>query len=259
MNHFKPAFRNLILLIIAVVLLGLTVPVFQEPQSSNSVFANGQPVFYPGYGTATIDGVIDEGEWSSADSLTLPMVGGDTALNGTFYVMQTGTVLYFGFSIDDDEYTQDPVGKYGIYGDMLSMDFDDNHNDVLFELGENKLAVFSYDPWLWDAYFLGGGESSDEDISDGGTTDGSGAASRNGDKNQFEIRFPLCSGDTGHDFCVQGGDVIGFRIEYQDAFANPIFDFDNMIYPGTEDFLSLALIEIQTYDPFRQYLPLLLR
>jgi len=53
------------------------------------VFASTQPVFYPGCGSANIDGNVDPNEWAAADSLLLPMANADTPLDGTFYVMQS--------------------------------------------------------------------------------------------------------------------------------------------------------------------------
>ncbi|MEA3327372.1 MAG: hypothetical protein U9R53_08700 [Chloroflexota bacterium] len=117
---------------------------------------------------------MDPNEWATADSLSLPMVNADTPLTGTFYVMQSGTDLYFGFTIDDDEYTQDPDGLFGIKGDMIALDFDDNNSGSLFEIGENKLGVFSYDPWFSDSFFYTVTGSSKSDIDDGGVTNGAG-------------------------------------------------------------------------------------
>lgn len=248
----KPVF----LTVISLVLLLLSTSAFQSNHFIQYVSANSQPLFHPGYGTATIDGYIDPVEWATADSLSLPMYSADTPLTGTFYVMQTATDLYFGFTIDDDEFTLDSVGKWGIYGDILTIDFDDNNNGTLFEAGENKFSVYSYDPWSWDAYFTGTGESSSEDTNGGGANNGTGMSARHADKNHFEARFPLCSGDTGFDFCLQPGDTLGFRLEYQDAYLAPEFSLDNMYYPGTEGFYSLALIE--TGD-FHIYLPLILK
>ena len=248
----KPVF----LTVITLVLLLLSTSAFQSNQFIQYVSANSQPLFHPGYGTATIDGYIDPVEWATAASLSLPMYSADTPLTGTFYVMQTATDLYFGFTIDDDEFTQDPVGKWGIYGDMIQISFDDNNNGTIFEAGENKLNVYSYDPWFRDAYFTGSGGSSSTDTNGGGASNGAGMSARHADKNHFEARFPLCSGDTGFDFCLQPGDTLGFWLEYYDAYLDSEFSFDNMFYPGTTGFYSLALIE--TGD-FHIYLPLILK
>jgi len=247
--------KTIFLITITLALLFLSTNAFQTTQSIQPVSAFFQPLFHPGYGTATIDGYVDPVEWATADSLSLPMLGGSGALTGTFYVMQSATDLYLGFTIDDDEYTQDPEGLYGIYGDLIMIDFDDNNNGILFEAGENKLHSYSYDPWFRDSHYTGIAESSQSDIDGGGASNGSGMSARHADKNHFEISFPLCSGDSGFDFCLQPGDTLGFRIEYIDAYKDPGFNYSAMFYPGTEVYDSLALI---TTGDFYTYLPLII-
>jgi len=138
---------------------------------------------------------------------------------------------------------------------LISFDFDDNNSGSLFEVGENKVIGYSYDPWIRDSYFYNTSGSSDDDINDAGVANGTASSARHGDKNHFEISFPLCSGDTSHDFCLQPGDIVGFRIIYYDAFNDTEFDYDPMFYPGTVDVYSLALIEIGL--PCNIYLPLI--
>ncbi len=140
---------------------------------------------------------------------------------------------------------------------MIAIAFDDNNSGSLYEIGENKVFGFSYDPRIRDSYFYNTTGSSNDDINDGGVANGTAFSARHGDKNHFEISFPLCSGDTGHDFCLQPGDIVGFQIEYFDAFNDTEFDYDTMFYPGTEDHLSLALIEIGL--PCSTYLPLIIK
>jgi len=256
MFHNKVRLTRLSVIAILIVMMLLFTNGNKSINSILTVSATTQPIFHPGCGTANIDGNVDPNEWYTADSLLLPMVNADTPLSGTFYVMQSGADLYLGFTINDDEITYDPVGKFGIKGDMLSFDFDDNNSGSLFEVGENKVSGYSYAPWIRDAFFNNTTGSSDEDINDGGVANGTASSARHGDKNHFEISFPLCSGDTGHDFCLQPGDIVGFRIEYDDAFFDgPEFDYDSMFYPGTEVFNSLALIEIGL--PCNTYLPLI--
>ena len=64
----------------------------------------------------------------------------------------------------------------------------------------------------------------------GGVSNGSGAAGRIGNLNHFELRHPLCSGDT-LDFCLHPGDVIGFRLEYLDAQGDGSFG-SSQLFPG---------------------------
>ncbi len=256
MFHSKFQFKYLLIPVILILFLP-SLLTLQTSQPMKSVFANSQPIFHPGYGTATIDGLIESTEWAAADSLSLPMFPSSSGLTGTFYVMQTAADLYFGFVIDDDEFTQDSVGSYGIYGDLIQFYFDDN-NSGTHDIGENKLNIYSYEPWFLDAYFYNESGSAAEDINDGGIANGSGYSTRTGEFNHFEASFPLCSGDTGHDFCLEPGDIIGFRIRYIDAFYDPAFAYTVVSYPGTVDHYSLALIEIEDYTTYL-FLPLILK
>ncbi|MEM3099468.1 MAG: hypothetical protein QXU32_12265 [Nitrososphaerales archaeon] len=53
--------------------------------------------------------------------------------------------------------------------------------------------------------------SDDTDV--GGSNDGDAAVRTDGIFNYFEFSHPLCSGDI-NDFCVSGGDIIGFKVSY---------------------------------------------
>lgn len=243
----KAQIKKFFTLLLSMLLLSLAV--LGTKPSPQPVYANTQPIFHPGYGIATIDGVIDPNEWATADSLSLPMQFGDSALTGTFYVMQTSTDLYMGFTIDDDEYTQDPVGKYGIKDDRIDIFFDGNNNGILYEIGEDVLIAYSQSPWFEDHFRYNMAGNYGLDINDGGMANGEGYSTRDNGLNHFEIRFPLCSIDIYHDFCLQSGDYLGFWIKYWDAHYNPAFDYDPMAYPGTETWESLALIYIGSGDP----------
>ncbi|MFN2304485.1 MAG: S-layer homology domain-containing protein, partial [Anaerolineales bacterium] len=105
-------------------------------------------------------------------------------------------------------------------------------------------SVYSYSPWFADSHFINTTGSTNLDINDGGMANGEGYSTRHSGKNHFELRFPLCSSDIYHDFCLYAGDTVGFRLEYIDAFMNPTFDFVPMFYPGAENYDPLALIEI---------------
>jgi len=249
----KAGIKKFLNLSFLLILLLLPLSALHPAHSLQPVFANAQPVFYPGPGAATIDGVIDPTEWATAASLSLPMQFGDTQLTGTFYVMQSSTDLYFGFTIDDDEYTQDPVGKYGIKDDKIDIFFDGNNNGILDEIGENVIIVHSQSPWLEDNFRYNVAGNYYQDINDGGIANGEGLSTRTNTMNHFEVRFPLCSSDTDHDFCLQTNDTLGFWIKYWDAFYDPAFDYDPMAYPGTETWDSLALIVIGTGGPIQSF------
>ena len=82
------------------------------------------------------------------------------------------------------------------------------------------------------AGFIGShlGERLISDGQGGGTEDGVAVASRLERLNHFEIRHPLCSGDS-RDLCVEPGGMVGFRLEYLDGQADGSFG-GTSYYPG---------------------------
>ncbi len=177
------------------------------------------------------------------------MDGSATGLTGTLYVMQDWENLYLGFIINDDELT---VGDwYGILGDTLEINFDDDNSGALYEVGENKITVDSVTPF-WDAHYVNtsGGSSVDTQ------QDGQGYLTRQGGTNHVELAFPLCSGDSD-DFCLTGGDVLGLQLQYNDydtLTAVPTPPPDGSRMPGLEDY-ELMTIEIQSFN--NTFLPLI--
>ena len=232
--------------VLCFLLIGLLW--IQPSLERSSVFADPAYEFQPGFGTATIDGYIDEEEWASADSHTLQMT--NTTMEGTLYVMEDGTNLYLGFEIDDDEFTLGSLN--GVYGDTLIFDFDDNNSGSLFEIGENKIVIFAANPWYLDGYFYNtdpGSSRSDIDAEPSGQTNGSASSARQGSYNHFELSFPLCSGDD-YDFCLSSGEILGLRIKYFDMYP----DGDGVaysvhFYPGSS-LTSLVTIEITSTNTF---------
>ena len=220
--------------------------------------AHASETYGPACGSANMDGVIEADEWSSAITQTFQMTPGGSAdpLTATLYVMNGGYYLYIGVTINDDEFT--PTGQYLPWGDGFRIDFDNDHSGSLFALYDDVLDINAGLPQFNDRHLYGGSvpSSSGLDVDYGGTSDGSGAASRVSNLNHFELRHPLCSGDA-LDFCLHPGDVIGFRIEYMDAEGDGSFG-GSQFYPGTED-TSTADIVIGacTVADFRVYLSLI--
>jgi len=241
--------RSVIFIVCCLILSSL----FLRPSTDlPAVHASMHYLFHPGFGTATIDGNVEVNEWANADTYTSAMYGSD--LTGTLHVMQSSTNLYLGFVVDDDELT---VGyKWGLTGDTLEIEFDDNNSGTLFEVGENKIAIMPGDPWLYDHYFINNtGSSEDDVIQPGGQANGEGYLTRQGDDNHFEVRFPLCSGDA-YDFCLSPGDIVGLRIKYSDMYEdNSTLEIITNVYPvsGNDE---LVTIEIMDYF-YNCYLPLI--
>jgi hypothetical protein len=185
--------------------------------------------FGPGCGKAVLDGYVNPVEWSTAATQTFQMVspGGADPFTATLYVMNSGHFLYLGITINDDEFST--VGEFLPQGDGFRIDFDNDHSGTLFALGDDVLSLAAGLPQFADSYIYAA-TSAQPDIAGGGTSDGTGAASRVGDLNHFELRHPLCSGDS-LDFCLHPGDTVGFRLEYLDAQANGSFG-SSQYFPG---------------------------
>jgi hypothetical protein len=226
-------------------------------QYQSPVWAESAHLFHPGIGEAVIDGSIGVGEWSEADAYTLQLSSASsTIFHGTLYVMQSSTDIYLAFNVNDDELTMGYI--YGLYGDTLIFDFDDNNSGSLYQENENQVTIFAADPGYADNYYyeVTGASQLDTTIA-GGTIDGQGDVDRHDFYNQYELRFPLCSGDE-KDFCLYPGDILGLRIQYCDVF--PIaegFDLDVYSYPNNLN-TSLVTIEIADVDTYT-YLPLILK
>jgi hypothetical protein len=154
----------------------------------------------------------------------------------TLYVMNSGNNLYMGITINDDEFTQ--AGTWLPQGDVFRIDFDNDHSGSLFALNDDVLNIAAGSPQFQDNYIVATDtSSSNPDVNGGGTSDGFGVASRVGNLNHYELRHPLCSGDT-LDFCLQPSDTVGFRLEYLDAQANGTFG-GSRFFPG-HDKTSIA-------------------
>jgi len=214
----------------------------------DSVSANDYPALAAGFGTATIDGVIDASEWAAADSVSVQMIFSSPTLNGSLSVMQDSTNLYLGFSVDDDELST--FYWYGFYGDTLEFNFDDNNSGMLYDVGENKVILGTHDPWIEDLHFIGTSGTAAYDPQ----TDGVGRTTRVGDENHYELSFPLCSGDA-NDFCLKPGDVVGVNLHYNDIYADGA---NPLAYLFPDEALD-ALVTITLMDFPSVYLPLIVR
>jgi len=98
--------------------------------------------------------------------------------------------------------------------DVCSFFFDNNHNGVGAENGDDCLVIWGIIPGSFgDHYFSGVAWISDAPA---GTTDGSGASSLSGGVHYFEFSHPLDTADDPHDFSLSLGDTVGFTTYYTD-------------------------------------------
>jgi len=158
-------------------------------------------------------------------------------LTASLYVMNSANNLYLRLTTDDDEFST--VGEFLSKGDDFRIDFDNDHGGTLFSLGDELLNSNAGLPQFGDLYIYDPvPASSDDDVDNGGTTDGNSIASRVNNKNHFEIEHP------------------GFRLEYLDAEANGDFG-GSYRFPGTSN-TSQADIVIADCT-FDSYIPIIMK
>lgn len=222
------------------------------------VVAHSGDVFGPACGVATIDGVIDQVEWSATTVQTITIANPGTTttpLTATLRVMNSANFLYLGFTVADDEFTT--VGQYLPVGDSVLVAFDNDHSGTLFALHDDVLVVSAGLPQFADNFIVGTPslKTNQLDASAGGTADGKGTAGRVGDWNHFEVKHPLCSGDV-LDFCLHPGQTVGFQLEYLDAEANGDYG-GSRFFPGAGNTSAADIVIGQCSIPdLFNYLPL---
>ncbi len=156
----------------------------------------------------TIDGTVAFGEWDAATSF--PVTFG--TLSGTAHVGRTATDFFFMLDVDD------PVNAATADTAL----YFDNGNDGTLAPGDDILGLNQGAPPL-DFFFETVSPTqltSRPDTAAGGTDDIAAVSGVSAGHHIVEYRHPLCSGDTGHDFCFlppawgQPPNAIGFTIVY---------------------------------------------
>ena len=154
----------------------------------------------------TLDGDIGASEWQNAASASFTITIGGNPYAGTFYVMNDATNLYVAIKIADDDFNVDQDGVAVYF---------DNDNDGTFEAGDDGIMLMAGASGFVDRFFqppmMGA-----LDITDGGTTDGSGACATHAGYNHFELSHPLDSADNAHDFSLSPMSTVGFTTLYAD-------------------------------------------
>jgi hypothetical protein len=164
----------------------------------------------------TLDGVIGDGEYDGAATLTfnadLP-AGGTTPV--TVYITHDKTYMYLAVTFDR--------GSAFHLNDVIAFAFD-NDNDGVREDGDDIVLTDPTDPAFVvhpgaDYYFLNGGAANQSDIfplSDGGTIDVSSVFGVSGNTGVFEFRHDLNSADDAHDFSIDPipmAETVGVLVE----------------------------------------------
>ncbi len=146
-----------------------------------------------------IDGILSPYEWSSAGTLPFTIQN----VSGILYVMHDSTFLYVAAVISD--------ATSGLNSFQLIFD---NNNDGVAELGDDALVVNLGTNSGGDDYF-NGTCCYLFDYTDGGFSDITSFGRHANNQATFELKHPLCSSDTAHDFCLAPRSIVGFNIVYQ--------------------------------------------
>ncbi len=209
------SFRKKYFSILSVVLLMFAAawPILH----ASVVWAHSGGVLGPAWTSTppTIDGIIDAGEWSSADTEAFTIA---TSYAGTLYVMNDDTNVYLALSITDDDWGTDLNTR-----DFVLIFFDNDHDGYGPELGDDAIGfittgVTSPDLgfiYLIDQFWRPQSGFTWDALYDG-TDDGEAAGTFNGTYNLFEISHPLNDVDDDHDFSLFFGDTVGFSMIYAD-------------------------------------------
>jgi Tol biopolymer transport system component len=173
----------------------------------------------------TIDGFVAPGEWSDTPSYDVTFAG----LSGTARFKHDAQFLYAALTVTDPDFTSNSMGIF----------FDDDHDGVK-DAGEDTVLAFA-SPFSFGAdYFYAtsgpsGATHYPDDGTDattppgGGTSDITGAGEVAGSEVTFELKHPLCSADTVHDFCLDPGNTVGLDLMY-------VIPPTGFLYPGASAF-----------------------
>lgn len=153
----------------------------------------------------TINGEIVTSEWERAASASFTITIGGNPYSATFYVMNDATTLYIAMKIADDDFNPDADGVAVYF---------DNDNDGSFEAGDDGILLVAGATGFVDRFHQP--PMMALDITDGGTTDGSGACAAHAGYNHFELSHPLNSTDDAHDFSLGPMSTVGFTTLYAD-------------------------------------------
>ncbi len=193
----------------------------------------------------TIDGIIDtDFEWAGAAGSVFVSTGG---VEGVFYVMNDDSNVYMAVRTTDSTLSQDTNGT-----DSLWIYFDNDDDGVGPEVGDDMVGWFGYQSQGFRDGYSEGTYSWHSDTDDGGTSDGSAAATNDGTYNYFEISHPLDTADDTHDFSLSIGETIGFMIRFT------VDGIDRGWWPSSYPATLRARLEVIPEFPILTFLSLFL-
>jgi uncharacterized repeat protein (TIGR01451 family) len=235
---------NKLVRIFTVLFLGLLiVPATHFAESHSGVSLAGS-------GTATIDGIMGQGEWDNAGYLNFPVnVGGGETTPGTFFVMNDAINLYLALLV------QKP--SFDVYFSSFSIEFNNEHNG---EVSEGDDGITLNPPGEFgDVYRTllppcppGGIWCGLSDVYNGGSNDGGGWVEASESIIVYEMYHPLDSLDDAHDFSLAAGDIVGWFlgmtvfIDSEIAYTYFPFGYGDIIITPAAD---LAVSQDDLIDP----------
>lgn len=197
---------------------------------TTSANAHAPDVVLSAEGAAVIDGAFVNGqipsEWPQPAPLGLgislpPGLGGGTTAGG-LWAMNDANNLYLAVVVQSE-----------LAGSSVAVTFDNDHDGILFELGDDELVVSSdgaSSSFLDNFNACAGALCSELDVTAGGASDGEGAAGWNGVLSLYEFSHPLNDADNAHDFSLAAGDTVGFGLTITLCNQGCVKTF----YPGGE-------------------------
>jgi len=191
----------------------------------------------PGYGTATVDGIIGANEWQCAQpvNFTANLSGGSAP--ATLYYMNDGANLYLAVKVQRN--VNDKINT-------LQFNFDNNASapaSGIAEAGDDILIEDGGANLFSDNYLTSKCVNSSQstcgatDASGGGAANGAGATQWQGGYRMYEIKHPLNSGDTAHDFIRAAGQQLGFFLTLQQGSGAQ----GNTQWPGFRSYLKITI------------------
>jgi parallel beta-helix repeat protein len=170
--------------------------------------------------TPTVDGALSPGEWDDAATEIFSLSTPEEHYC-ILYVKNDEQNLYFALTIKAEEFN--PFPPEGGPCDYVSIQFDNDHDGFMWEVGDDCLFLRGDGGFIYDGFFRpDGGWGPDETY--GGTNDIVGAVNHSnptgiGDYT-FECLHPLNTTDDAYDFSLSFGNIVGFQINYCDG-ASP--------------------------------------
>jgi len=183
-----------------------------------------------GWGTATVDGSFDAGEWVCARSepFVANLSGGSTP--AVVYWMNDGTRLYFAVRVQQT--SLDKVNN-------VRFDFD-NDADGVAEAGDDAIGYDADSHTFLDQYLTA--KCANNSQSGCGATDairnGDGAVGNDGSWTTYELRHPLGGDANGQDFIRSAGQPLGFFLTLRVGKGAQ----GNTQIPGFRDFLNVTIV-----------------